>query len=134
MFANLLEDSQQGEILFKGEPVKWKGTGHNRHPADPKQVLRIRTKEALLTRLEALLERAENVEHALQVEQEIRRITEEIEGMKGRSKLLADRAALSTITIQFQPVQREDIEQSELFDLPVSWLGDLGLDRLLEFN
>ncbi|QFS81981.1 Octopine permease ATP-binding protein P [Roseivivax sp. THAF40] len=41
--ANLLEDSQQGDILFKGEPVKWKGAGHNRRPADPKQVLRIRT-------------------------------------------------------------------------------------------
>ena len=41
--ANLLEDSQQGEILFKGEPVKWKGGGHGRRPADPKQVLRIRT-------------------------------------------------------------------------------------------
>jgi ABC-type histidine transport system ATPase subunit len=23
--ANLLEDSQQGEILFKGEPVDWRG-------------------------------------------------------------------------------------------------------------
>ncbi|PIE14436.1 MAG: ATP-binding protein [Rhodobacterales bacterium] len=41
--ANLLEDSQQGEILFDGEPVTWKGTGHARRPADPKQVLRIRT-------------------------------------------------------------------------------------------
>ncbi|SIS67886.1 amino acid ABC transporter ATP-binding protein, PAAT family [Roseivivax lentus] len=41
--ANLLEDSQQGDILFKGEPVRWKGAGHNRRPADPKQVLRIRT-------------------------------------------------------------------------------------------
>ncbi|NNE54039.1 MAG: ATP-binding cassette domain-containing protein [Sulfitobacter sp.] len=41
--CNLLEDSQQGEILFKGEPVRWKGTGHDRRPADPKQVLRIRT-------------------------------------------------------------------------------------------
>ncbi len=41
--ANLLEDSQQGDILFKGEPVSWKGSGHGRHPADPKQVLRIRT-------------------------------------------------------------------------------------------
>ena len=40
---NLLEDSQQGEILFNGEPVTWKGTGHARRPADPKQVLRIRT-------------------------------------------------------------------------------------------
>ena len=41
--ANLLEDSQQGDILFKGEPVKWKGQGLARQPADPKQVLRIRT-------------------------------------------------------------------------------------------
>ncbi|MCF3596099.1 ATP-binding cassette domain-containing protein [Rhodobacteraceae bacterium LMO-12] len=41
--ANLLEDSQQGEILFQGEPVKWKSEGHNRRPADSKQVLRIRT-------------------------------------------------------------------------------------------
>ena len=41
--ANLLEDSQQGEILFKGEPVKWRGEGLHRHPADPHQVLRIRT-------------------------------------------------------------------------------------------
>ncbi|RKT30503.1 amino acid ABC transporter ATP-binding protein (PAAT family) [Roseovarius halotolerans] len=41
--ANLLEDSQQGDILFKGEPVKWRGSGLHRHPADFKQVLRIRT-------------------------------------------------------------------------------------------
>ena len=40
---NLLEDSQQGEILFKGEPVAWRGTGMHRHPADPAQVIRIRT-------------------------------------------------------------------------------------------
>ena len=41
--ANLLEDSQQGEIIFKGEPVAWRGTGLARHPADNKQVIRIRT-------------------------------------------------------------------------------------------
>ena len=41
--CNLLEHSQEGEILFKDEPVRWRGNGHNRHPADPKQVLRIRT-------------------------------------------------------------------------------------------
>ncbi|MEQ6247414.1 ATP-binding cassette domain-containing protein [Sulfitobacter sp. HNIBRBA3233] len=41
--CNLLEDSQQGDVLFKGEPVKWRGDGHARRPADPKQVLRIRT-------------------------------------------------------------------------------------------
>lgn len=41
--ANLLEDSQQGDILFEGEPVSWKGTGHGRRPADRAQVTRIRT-------------------------------------------------------------------------------------------
>ena len=35
--ANLLEDSQQGEILFNGEPVKWAGKGLGRRPADGKQ-------------------------------------------------------------------------------------------------
>ena len=41
--CNLLEDSQQGEIEFKGEPVRWHGSGHHRRPTDAKQVLRIRT-------------------------------------------------------------------------------------------
>ncbi|MFV2002670.1 MAG: ABC transporter ATP-binding protein [Paracoccaceae bacterium] len=41
--ANLLEDSQQGEIRFEGEPIVWRGKGHDRHPADQKQVIRIRT-------------------------------------------------------------------------------------------
>jgi len=35
--ANLLEDSQQGDVFFKGEPVLWSGTGLHRRPADPKQ-------------------------------------------------------------------------------------------------
>ncbi|MBT8457654.1 MAG: amino acid ABC transporter ATP-binding protein [Alphaproteobacteria bacterium] len=41
--ANLLEDSQQGEILFEGEPIAWRGTGLGRHPSDREQVTRIRT-------------------------------------------------------------------------------------------
>ena len=41
--ANLLEDSQKGDILFKGGPVAWKGEGLQRRPADRKQLLRIRT-------------------------------------------------------------------------------------------
>ncbi|KAA9009879.1 ABC transporter ATP-binding protein [Histidinibacterium aquaticum] len=41
--ANLLEDSQQGDVIFCGEPVTWKGTGAHRHPGDRKQMIRIRT-------------------------------------------------------------------------------------------
>ncbi|WP_342078768.1 amino acid ABC transporter ATP-binding protein [Yoonia sp. SS1-5] len=41
--ANLLEDSQQGDVLFCGEPVSWKGAGLNRRPGDHAQMIRIRT-------------------------------------------------------------------------------------------
>ncbi|QQA44917.1 amino acid ABC transporter ATP-binding protein [Pelagovum pacificum] len=41
--ANLLEDSQQGEVIFMGEPVTWKGSGMTRHPGDKRQMIRIRT-------------------------------------------------------------------------------------------
>ena len=42
--VNLLENSQQGNILFQGESVLWKGESASRRPADNKQVRRIRTK------------------------------------------------------------------------------------------
>ncbi|MEQ3625166.1 MAG: amino acid ABC transporter ATP-binding protein [Celeribacter sp.] len=41
--ANLLEDSQSGDVVFNGEPVRWKGQGMSRRPADHAQVTRIRT-------------------------------------------------------------------------------------------
>lgn len=41
--ANLLEDSQIGEIVFEGEPIAWRGSGAGRQPADRAQVTRIRT-------------------------------------------------------------------------------------------
>jgi len=41
--CNLLEDSQQGDVIFEGEEVSWTGSGLGRHPADRAQVIRIRT-------------------------------------------------------------------------------------------
>jgi polar amino acid transport system ATP-binding protein len=41
--CNLLEDSQDGDVIFEGEPVQWKGSGQVRQPADRAQVTRIRT-------------------------------------------------------------------------------------------
>ena len=41
--ANLLENSQQGEIKFSGEEIKWKGSDDNRAPADASQVRLMRT-------------------------------------------------------------------------------------------
>lgn len=41
--ANLLEDSQQGDVIFCGDPVVWKGRGARRQPGDRAQMIRIRT-------------------------------------------------------------------------------------------
>jgi len=41
--ANLLETSQDGDILFEGESIHWKGKGATRRAADKHQVTRIRT-------------------------------------------------------------------------------------------
>jgi polar amino acid transport system ATP-binding protein len=46
--CNLLEDSQQGDIVFEGEPVRWTGQGRDRRPADRHQVIRIRTNLAMV--------------------------------------------------------------------------------------
>jgi polar amino acid transport system ATP-binding protein len=41
--CNLLENSQNGDILFDGEAVRWKGRGLDRAPSDRAQVTRFRT-------------------------------------------------------------------------------------------
>ena len=46
--CNLLEDSPQADVTFEGEPVRWKGKGLDRRPADAKQVTRIRTNLAMV--------------------------------------------------------------------------------------
>ena len=46
--CNLLENSQQGEIIFMGEPVRWKGQDLARVPADRAQVTRIRTQLSMV--------------------------------------------------------------------------------------
>ncbi|MBM9594293.1 ABC transporter ATP-binding protein [Roseitranquillus sediminis] len=46
--ANLLENSQDGDVLFQGERIRWHGGGLDRHPADRRQVTRIRTNLAMV--------------------------------------------------------------------------------------
>ncbi|MFN3274290.1 MAG: ABC transporter ATP-binding protein [Paracoccus sp. (in: a-proteobacteria)] len=46
--CNLLENSQDGEILFQGESVRWKGQGAARTPGDRAQVTRMRTNLAMV--------------------------------------------------------------------------------------
>lgn len=55
-------------------------------------------------RLLALLEKATAIDDLLRIEQELRRLTTEIEQMEGELKALNDRVALATLTATFEPL------------------------------
>ena len=85
---------------------------------------------ALRDRFAKLLEKAQKVEEALQIERELGRITGEIERIKGRLKLLSELSSYSTITVHFAARSDQQINQGP-FVLPLPWLSNLGLPRLL---
>ncbi len=85
---------------------------------------------AMRIRFEKLLEKANKVEEALAIERELGRITGEIERIKGRLKLLGDMARYSTITVNFNARNTEQVQQGP-FVLPLPWLNNVSLPRLL---
>lgn len=92
--------------------------------------IRLKNARAVRDRLEQLLSKAAKVEESIQIEKELERVALTIERLEGRMKFLKDRAAFSTITVIFQP--RSAVELSKRpFNLPVPWLYELGLGRLL---
>lgn len=91
--------------------------------------VRLKNSRAVRDRLEQLLQKAVKVEESVIIEKELGRVTQEIEQMEGRIKFLKDRAAFSTITVTFEAHRQENV--SSTFKLPVPWLSELGLGRLL---
>jgi len=83
-------------------------------------------------RLLEVLQRAEKVEDILKVEAELRRLTEEIERMEGRRKLLADQVALSTLEATFQPLT--EVPPSKRVRRPsrFAWINAIGAERVME--
>ena len=93
--------------------------------------IRIKNARAMQVRLKALLEKAP-VKEALEIEKEMRRVTDEIELLEGKLKLLKDKIAYSTVTVAFEP--RGSTIQSTRVRLPFPWLGALGLPSLLRLS
>ena len=93
--------------------------------------IRIKNARAMQVRLKALLEKAP-VKEALEIEKELRRVTDEIELLEGKLKLLKDKIAYSTITVAFEP--RGATLQSTKIKLPFPWLTSLGLPTLLQLS
>jgi hypothetical protein len=93
--------------------------------------IRIKNARAMQVRLKALLEKAA-VKEALEIEKEMRRVTEELELLEGKLKLLKDKIAFSTITVVFEP--RGSTIQATRIKLPFPWLTQLGLPTLLQLS
>ncbi len=93
--------------------------------------IRIKNARAMQARLQQLLQRAE-VKDALEIEKELHRVTEELERLEGKLKLLRDRVAYSTITVSFQA--RGAGVQATRVRLPFPWLSELGLPNLLSLE
>jgi len=93
--------------------------------------IRIKNARAMQVRLKALLEKAP-VKEALEIEKEMRRVTDEIELLEGKLKLLKDKIAYSTITVTFEA--RGSTIQATRIKLPFPWLTRLGLPTLLQLS
>jgi hypothetical protein len=93
--------------------------------------VRLKNARAMRDRLQQLLEKAA-VKDALEIEKELGRVTQEIERMEGRLKVLRDKIAYSTITVSFEP--RSAALHTMPLRLPFGWLNELGLPHLLRLS
>ncbi len=63
---------------------------------------RVRTQKALEAQFLEIMKQARKVEDALEVQRQIAEVRTEIEKLEGRKRFLANRASLSTITVNLQ--------------------------------
>ncbi len=91
--------------------------------------LRLRNAQAVRARLEKLLEQA-TVRDAVEIHKELAKVTDEIERLEGKLKLLRDRVAYSTIAVRFEAVEAQRVRAQAL--LPFPWMRTMGLKPLLE--
>lgn len=93
--------------------------------------IRIKNARAMQKQLTELLAKA-NVKEALEIEKELGRVTEELERLEGRLKLLNDKIAFSTIAVTFEA--RGQTLQTQRVRLPFPWLNTLNLPTLLNLS
>jgi hypothetical protein len=127
VFKSVLETaSKQGDELHREVDVR--DVTEEFHDLE----IRLRNAEAMLVRLEALLNKAQDVKEALAVEKELARIAETIELYKGKLKLLKELVAFSTITVEL--AARPIDQVGSTISLPFPWLRQLGLPELLNLE
>ncbi|MDP3215491.1 MAG: DUF4349 domain-containing protein, partial [Deltaproteobacteria bacterium] len=104
--------------------------------------VRLANLRAVRRRLEEFMARAANITEALRVEQELERVTREMDRIEGRMRFLRARATFSLVTVTAVPRAETVVAPDPLpgtavrrpLDLPVPWLDRLGLGRLLQIR
>ncbi|HDZ20495.1 hypothetical protein LCGC14_0162570 [marine sediment metagenome] len=124
-------DAVLAQLAEMGTVVEQQIFGHDVTEEYVDLEIRLKTAKAMLTKLVELLDKATDVEKALMVEREIGRVQLAIDRIEGRLKLLANRTAYATITVNFIPAQH--VPTTMKVRLPFSWLGELGVENLMKF-
>jgi len=97
------------------------------------------------SRLQDFMAKATNVNEMLVVERELERIAQEIDRIEGRLEFLRTRAAMSTIAVAFTPKPKpaapivatpvaETPPPIRRVELPIAWMNDVGLDKVLSLK
>ncbi|MFP4140645.1 MAG: DUF4349 domain-containing protein [Phycisphaerae bacterium] len=94
---------------------------------------RIANHEAMAKRLRDLLNKAEKMKDALEIERELAQVLMEMERLKGQLKLLDSMVAYATLAIDLKGTVEYSPPTLNV-DLPIAWLKSMGLQDLLRFN
>lgn len=144
LFRESLADVEQLGAV-KSRRVMAQDVSEEYHDLD----VRLRNLRGLRARLESFLERANSIEEALRVQTELERVSMQIDQAEGRLRYLRSRVAFSLITIEVHPAPVVVAPPPEvvveaptppapppprLLALPIEWLDDTGLDRLLDLT
>ncbi len=93
--------------------------------------LRMETAEKSRQRLLDLLKSATKMEEILQIENEVRRLTTEIEAMKGELRFLKDQVAFSTLAVTFYSNAPPPIAGPTRTRSRFEWINQVGIEQVL---
>jgi len=85
--------------------------------------IRLENAQNVRKRLEALVERSEKMEDTIKLEQELERVTQTIELLKGKIQYMQSQVAMSTIRAEFNSPLAQ---KQAVMNLPFAWVRDLG--------
>lgn len=93
--------------------------------------LRLKTADEARKRLLKLLENATRMEDILAIETQLRRLTDEIEGMKGELRNLADQIAFSTLTVNFYANAPAPNPYPQRTRSRFEWINQVGIENVM---